>query len=69
MKAKYEQCRASYIYEVVLEPNCDLEKVVLRTRDKSTALIVLDHYLREKKHQDIAIRTIKQVRYTLVERE
>ena len=69
MKYKYVRCRASYIYEVVLEPNCNLEKVVLRTRDKSTALIILEHHLREKHNQDIAIRTIKQVRYTLVERE
>lgn len=69
MSEKYVKCRASYIYEVVLEPNCNLEKVVLRTSDKPTALIVLEHHLREKHNQDIAIRTIKQVRYTLVERK
>ena len=67
MKSKYMKCQPSFIYEVVLEPNCNVEKVVLRTRDKDTAIIVLEHHLREKRNQDIAIRTIKQVRYTLVE--
>lgn len=65
--AKYLQCEDSIIYQVVLEPLCNVEKVVHTSRDKETALIILDHYKREKKYQDIAIRKIILTRYTLVD--
>lgn len=53
------------LYKVVLDSCCDHKKVVLTTRNKDEAQIVLEHYLREKKHYNISLIVENETRYTL----
>ena len=62
MKKKYLRCKAVYEWEVVVD-----NSPRLRTRNKFEADIVLDHYLREKVYDNVYLKKITSVRYTLVE--
>ena len=64
---KYLRCKKSVIYQVVLEPSCNEEKIIYASRMKDLAIAVLEHYLLDLKYQDLALRKVEQTRYTLVE--
>ena len=60
--SRYRRCYASYLYEVVVD-----NQVKCCERDKELAQVVLEHYLREKRFDNVYLRTIKSIRYTLVD--
>lgn len=62
---KYIKISHTPLYKVVLDNCCDHKKVVLTTRNKDEAQIVLEHYLREKKYYDISLIVENETRYTL----
>lgn len=59
---KYARCRAYYEWQVMVD-----NKVMCRENDKQIAQIMLDHFLREKKYDNVYMIKITRVRYTLLE--
>ena len=59
---RYLQCYTTYLWQVVVD-----NKVVLETRNKGEAHILLKHYLSMKKYDDIYLKKISSNRYTLVD--
>ena len=60
--AKYRRCYAVSFYEVVVD-----NKSVAYENERDIAEVVLDHYLREKKHDNVYLIKHTRIRYTLVE--
>lgn len=59
---KYRRCYAVSFYEVVVD-----NKSVAYENDREIAEIVLDHYLREKKYDNVYLIKHTRIRYTLVD--
>ena len=60
--AKYGRCRAYYEWRVIAD-----NKIVCRENYKPLAQAVLEHFLREKKCDNVYMIKITRVRYTLLE--
>lgn len=62
---RYIKISHTPLYKVVIDNQCNAKKVVLTTRNEDEAKIVLEHYLGEKKYQDISLIVENETRYTL----